>query len=497
MKRILATAALVLAACGGQAPTPDADLMANTTVGKNRCAPGKATERPFAVEWDATDVASFEAKAARDVVLVKVDGCELKVLDCRDDGIPGKYGSYDAVQWTTGVVEGFSIKNEGDLYAKLPFGASSLAANVKGGNELELKYFVSGSRPTLRSLIYRNDIAANPLCASATHFVSSYDLGAYDLAQKGASSESADVKAGNIAGGGNLSHSEGHVKSAGSLADCTKESAKELSRCRVPIRLALRAIQDGTNPAPAAAASSDAMPTGYSKDFQSLMQSASKKMQLRDGPGCLADLDRADTMQKPEGFNLDMTRAVCEMLVGKCNDGRRRYRAFLARTSPGMTPEQQDNSVLQQGITYCEGKEATPLERVSRANRDLIDANAKNDVDACTAKGKDMLDAWPQLPADTDKRARAQAEGGLRYASDCISRNSGDCQVGQKLWQMHVDEIQTDPDIRARQYATYQCPAGKLMPYNAQGVGGGGTGQTVPAKPKKKKKKPAAPASGN
>ncbi len=104
----IASLALSTAACGsGHLPTPNADLVAGTTIGDHRCKVGETDDRPFVVEWDSTDLASFEAKAQRDIVFVKITGCEMKVLDCKDDGIGGKYGIYNAVAWTSGSVEGF------------------------------------------------------------------------------------------------------------------------------------------------------------------------------------------------------------------------------------------------------------------------------------------------------------------------------------------------------------------------------------------------------
>src|SRR6188472_4362908 len=67
------------------------DLVAQTTVGKNRCNEADPTDRPFVVEWDATDTATFESAAQRDVIVVRYENCELEVLDgCMDDAISGK-----------------------------------------------------------------------------------------------------------------------------------------------------------------------------------------------------------------------------------------------------------------------------------------------------------------------------------------------------------------------------------------------------------------------
>src|SRR5262245_43570746 len=82
------------AACGGAPTVPgvtpsresgQSSLMGETFAGKNKCNAANH-ERPFIIEWDATDMSSFEARAANDVVVVKYVGCDLKVLDsCVDD----------------------------------------------------------------------------------------------------------------------------------------------------------------------------------------------------------------------------------------------------------------------------------------------------------------------------------------------------------------------------------------------------------------------------
>ena len=91
--------------------------MDQTTAGKNRCTVAKSHERPFVIEWDATDLTEFEARAKRDMVFVRYDGCELKVLSgCLDEGVAGRYGAYYPPQATSGNVEGIDRagnENEG------------------------------------------------------------------------------------------------------------------------------------------------------------------------------------------------------------------------------------------------------------------------------------------------------------------------------------------------------------------------------------------------
>src|SRR5215471_10349080 len=94
---------LFLLACGGggaAAPGPSESLMSRTFAGQNRCN-AKNHDRPFVIEWDATDMSSFQARAANDVVFVRYEGCDLKVLDaCADDAVRGSLGAYKNVEWT-------------------------------------------------------------------------------------------------------------------------------------------------------------------------------------------------------------------------------------------------------------------------------------------------------------------------------------------------------------------------------------------------------------
>ena len=61
-------------------------MLDDTAVGKHRCDSG-SDPSPFVVEWDATDLATFEGSAARDLVFVKYHGCELELMrGCSDSG---------------------------------------------------------------------------------------------------------------------------------------------------------------------------------------------------------------------------------------------------------------------------------------------------------------------------------------------------------------------------------------------------------------------------
>ena len=73
-------AAVALGACGGGAlpgtqpkrESGQSGLMSETFAGKNKCNP-KSHDRPFVIEWDATDGSSFEAVIPRFTLDAKAD----------------------------------------------------------------------------------------------------------------------------------------------------------------------------------------------------------------------------------------------------------------------------------------------------------------------------------------------------------------------------------------------------------------------------------------
>lgn len=83
---------------GGAAPLVGKDQLAKQANIRASCdAAERGHDDPFTVEWDATDVASFEAQAQRDTVFVSYHGCDLHVLSaCADPKLPGNLGAYGA-----------------------------------------------------------------------------------------------------------------------------------------------------------------------------------------------------------------------------------------------------------------------------------------------------------------------------------------------------------------------------------------------------------------
>jgi hypothetical protein len=466
---ILCLTPLLLSACG-RVPkatktreSGQSGLMDESFAAQNKCNP-KNHLRPFIIEWDGTDMSSFEAYAASDIVVVRYEGCDMQVLDeCRNDSIRGSQGAYKAVDWTTGQLEKMQIANEGELYAKLPLGSASLGGRVAGGEKFMMEYYVAGTRTATRAAVYREDIAANPGCEGATHFVYNYNLGAFALGTTKKFEAEAGVSAFGFGTGGKTSSNSQVDKKGGDLGVCKSDSATEVAGCKAPIRLTLRAIRDGANPekeamqAPDTEESLNAAGVVNAKienneKANAHMQSAMSKFNAKDGKGCLSELDSFDKAA-PKMKSIDpkspysMTRANCLMITGKCDAGKQLLRKAYEQLTQ-MTPAQIDSAVSNTAQSNCQGG-LTPREELIKASDTLgviAQSGDKPTPERCTElhdKIKKLLPKTP--PRDDEDYEIIRIEPGLNVTYlRCLAR-AGDCK---KVYKMFVATTWKPEDLK-------------------------------------------------
>ncbi len=377
--------------------------MDKTFAGANKCSP-KNHDRPFVIEWDATDMSSFEAKAANDVVFVTYEGCDMKVLDaCSNDSIKGSLGAYGAVEWTSGSVEKLDISDEGELYAKLPLGAGSLGGRVQAGEQFHMEYYVSGTRKATRDAVFTRDLDKIPGCKGATHFVYGYNLGAFALGSKKEIKGEAGGTVWGIGAGGSRKSMNNAEKKGGALTSCTGETAKETMTCKVPIRLTLREISSGENPDQVAARAPETpdalnlagkIDTKLKQDAkaQARWDAAIDRFKAGDGKACLKELDARDKLDK-NATNLSTNpksatatyRSWCLMLAGQCNVGKAQFRRSLQAQMSALdaSPEVIDRFVEQQASQLCQGGAMSPRDQLLKASNTL-QVGASNTKDAAT-----------------------------------------------------------------------------------------------------------------
>jgi hypothetical protein len=458
----------MLAACAGgtQGPLPGTKTandvqtagLSQTAVGKNKCDP-KSASRPFVIEWDATDMSSFESRAANDVVFVKYEGCELQIVEgCSQDSEKGSFGSYKPVEWTSGSVESMDIDNAGDLYAKLPLGAATLGGRVEGGEKFHMEYFVSGTRSATREKVARSDLASVPACKDATHFVYAYNLGAFALGSQSSLKGSVNGTVWGYGGGADRSTSSKAEKAGGVLASCRGDTAKDVATCRVPIRLTLREISGGQSDDAAEAQAPEtpeaknlagklAMRTEKEHKAQLHVDSARTKQSSRDGKGCIVELDQHDRLDpRPEGLStntgsyLALIRGQCLMLAGKCDPGKVLYRQALEKTSSSsiMGPDALDKSTEQIASMNCQGGSMSPRDQLLKAVMDLnLGAGPRG---ATVAECKTAMDTVAKLlpkvqPQDEEDYQVKNAAQAISYVGPKCIAKAGDCTLAYATYK--------------------------------------------------------------
>lgn len=467
---------------GGTRESGQSTLMDKSLAGQ-KCSP-KNHERPFVIEWDATDMSSFESRAANDVIFVKYEGCDLKVLDaCVHDSVKGSLGSYKPVEWTSGSVETLDISNEGDLFAKLPLGAATLGGRVSGGEKFHMEYYVSGTRSATRDAMYARDLEKIPGCKGATHFVYAYNLGAFAL---GSTSKLHATAGGSMfgfgAGGSKTSESKAD-KMGGLLSSCRGETAKEVSTCKVPVRLTLREISGGASPETANAAAPETQGAlnlaGQLKAQTAREQMAFEhwqvgvsKMNARDGKGCLSEFDAHDKLDpRPSGLTTSpgstnsAVRAQCVMLAGQCDAGKQLMRKSLM-TANNLGPETVDALAETAASKYCEGK-LTPRDELLKASQTLgRGAFEKTDASICAQSFATVKRLLPVVKPNGDDDFAVKGVGVASLTGTvpkCFAK-AGDCGSAFKAY-VELYNQQTPglaPDVlRSNFDSTYGSCKGK------------------------------------
>lgn len=428
-------------------------LMDDTFAGQNACNPDDHT-RPFIIEWDATDMSSFESLASSDIVVVKYEGCKLRVLDaCKNDSIRGSQGAYKPPEWTSGSLETIDIHNEGELYAKLPLGSASLGGRVSGGEQFHMEYFVAGTVYATRDAVYTGDIKDNPGCADATHFVYAYNLGAFAL---GSMNETATEAGGSVYGfgaGGKTSSGRKAEKKGGDLTVCRAEDATEVQGCTTPIRLNLREIYEGESPeveAMAMADTADSMSAAaivntkveMSEEARAHLETAFSKFNAGDGKGCLKELDAHDKLD-PNHKSTDPSapyssnRAFCLMKSGKCDAGKQLYRKYNEANTQ-MSPEQINRTVDALAGMHCQGDDMAPRDALLASLQALSDAayTSRKDVAFCDEHYKKVKKLMPKVkPRDEDDTRIHQAPDAAWGTVPLCYQRAGNCKKARAAWE--------------------------------------------------------------
>lgn len=210
---------LLLGACGAGDAIAEAPEYAPE--GQTKCQVMKSQKEPLIIEWPATQRAKLEAMAARGAIAVRYDGCEMEVMaGCK---VPREYG-YTA---TTRGKEHVKIKDEDELYARLPLGAARLSANLEKAGELNVSMTIVGTFETDRSLVHRDELEG--ACGGATHVVDALIVGAFKFFAGAEAEVGAEGGVGDVGAGAKSSSEKTLLRSAGDEEDCEVSTDSDMS----------------------------------------------------------------------------------------------------------------------------------------------------------------------------------------------------------------------------------------------------------------------------
>ena len=192
-------------------------------------------DRPLIVEWDAASRNDLDALLKQQgMVVVRYSGCELEML--RDCTAPGAYKYLAATRQD----ENITMRDEDELWAKLPLGAAALEGTMQKGGQLRIDMSVVGKfvgdQPILDVSRFRGRG-----CEGATHVVVGLTSGAFEMV----SGADAAVSASAVVAGGTSRSSNETLRRAGNRASCdaaTRTDEHPPEGCGALLRLELEPV---------------------------------------------------------------------------------------------------------------------------------------------------------------------------------------------------------------------------------------------------------------
>lgn len=193
---------------------------------------------------------------------------------------------------------------------------------------------------------------------------------------------------------------------------------------------------NGASPATPPAAGGSSMTPQQRLEVDELMASANRKMNFDDGAGCLADLDRLVALEPRYERSMLLTRAQCEMLVGRCQQGKERIARYF-REEQNMHPERALTTAESMASMRCRGGDSSDRDRLLGALFQLQQGAYMNPigVDKCrehlnTARAL-APKVQPQGPDDHQIRSAPTVL--FHLGANCYAR-AGECGAARRAF---------------------------------------------------------------
>lgn len=190
------------------------------------------------------------------------------------------------------------------------------------------------------------------------------------------------------------------------------------------------------------------------REVSELVADATRKMMHDDGRGCLADLDRAAQLDTKLVTRLEAVRGQCEMLIGRCQDGKARIARWY-ESETNMHPQRAMLSAESMASMRCRGGDSTDRDRLLVA---LFELQQGAFVEPFTAASCELhLSTARALipkvkPRNVDDgQVRGGAQALFHTAALCFAR-AGSCTRSFEVYRelFPAEGLNQLPDLEAR-----------------------------------------------
>jgi hypothetical protein len=135
----------------------------------------------------------------------------------------------------------FIVESEADLHTKLPLGAVNLSGYFAHGSKLHVRYATAGSYEVSPNFTIPR------ACSAATHYVSTFSVGAYAIHAMGDDRAGTDITVQGVGAGGDVGDSQERHAIKGDLQACARgaRASQPVEGCRTPLKILLVPIGKG------------------------------------------------------------------------------------------------------------------------------------------------------------------------------------------------------------------------------------------------------------
>ncbi len=168
-----------------------------------------------------------------------------------------------------------------------------------------------------------------------------------------------------------------------------------------------------------------------------LVASANRKMMHDDGKGCLADLDAVAALDPKMNERLAISRGQCEMLIGKCQEGKKRIARWYELES-ALTPGRAEIQAEQLGAMRCRGGNSTDRDQLLRAFFELSDGAYMNKRSSkwCAERVSIIRRLLPKVPPrDVDDTQISGGGQALFHTAAACHARAENCKAAFSIYR--------------------------------------------------------------